>query len=265
MSYLSRCAIVFDVTEVVRGDEFDVGAGRGQGAEEVAADPAEAVDAHTYGHCLLLALELGLSATLSNPTASALTSVSTGRYACDQAWIPSGVQAHEPGLGDLASGHRRRCRSRSRSGPSRSGARCSRRTGSVPRSPGCCCSSSRGSNSGWLCSVADVPPARRLHRVHPWSSVRSSGVAVGQRERLRHRAGVADADERVRARVAKAHGELLVGAPQVARDRVSGVRAAEQRRRDHTATGRLRTALAAVDRVALALHLRSPARCGRRA
>ena len=38
------------VGEVVDGDEVDVGAGRLGGAEEVAADAAEAVDADAYGH-----------------------------------------------------------------------------------------------------------------------------------------------------------------------------------------------------------------------
>jgi hypothetical protein len=39
-----------EVTEVVGGDDLDVGAGRLHGAEEVAADPAESVDAHAYSH-----------------------------------------------------------------------------------------------------------------------------------------------------------------------------------------------------------------------
>ena len=38
------------VAEVVRGDELDVGTCGVEGAVEVAADPAEAVDADTYGH-----------------------------------------------------------------------------------------------------------------------------------------------------------------------------------------------------------------------
>ena len=56
------------VTEVVRGDEFDVGTRCGEGAEEVAADPAEAVDAHAYGHCVAPRNRLTLPGpTLSNP------------------------------------------------------------------------------------------------------------------------------------------------------------------------------------------------------
>ena len=58
------------VAEVVRGDEFDVGTRCGEGAEVVAADPAEAVDAHTYGHCICSShWNLDSGATLSNRTA----------------------------------------------------------------------------------------------------------------------------------------------------------------------------------------------------
>ena len=49
-SYLSRWAIVGSVAEVVDGDEVDVGTGGLGGPEEVAADPAEAVDSNTDGH-----------------------------------------------------------------------------------------------------------------------------------------------------------------------------------------------------------------------
>ena len=39
------------VGQVVDPDDLDVGAGGTNGAEEVAADPAEAVDTYTNGHC----------------------------------------------------------------------------------------------------------------------------------------------------------------------------------------------------------------------
>ena len=39
------------VGEVVDAHDLDVGAGGGHGPEVVPADPAEAVDAHAYGHC----------------------------------------------------------------------------------------------------------------------------------------------------------------------------------------------------------------------
>ena len=39
------------VGQVVDADDLDVGAGRTHGTEEVAADPAEAVDTYTNGHC----------------------------------------------------------------------------------------------------------------------------------------------------------------------------------------------------------------------
>ena len=51
---MRRWAIVFGVAEVVDGDEVDVGALLPGGPEEVPADPAEAVDAHTNRHALPL-------------------------------------------------------------------------------------------------------------------------------------------------------------------------------------------------------------------
>ena len=52
-SYLSRWARVLLSVEVVDGDDLDVGAGRRHGAEEVAADAAEAVDAYANSHGVL--------------------------------------------------------------------------------------------------------------------------------------------------------------------------------------------------------------------
>ena len=46
------------VRQVVDGDDLDVGAGGDDGAEEVAADPAEPVDTYSNGHCVLLLLDL---------------------------------------------------------------------------------------------------------------------------------------------------------------------------------------------------------------
>ena len=49
-SYLSRCASVFVVGDVVDADPVDVGAARVRRAEDVATDAAEAVDSGPQGH-----------------------------------------------------------------------------------------------------------------------------------------------------------------------------------------------------------------------
>ena len=51
--------MVVEVAEVVDRDDLDVGAGSLHGAEEVAADPAEAVDAHANGHGMVSSSAVG--------------------------------------------------------------------------------------------------------------------------------------------------------------------------------------------------------------
>ena len=54
VSYLSRWARVLLSVRSLTADDLDVGALRERGAEEVAADAAEAVDANPDGHDSLL-------------------------------------------------------------------------------------------------------------------------------------------------------------------------------------------------------------------
>ena len=93
-SYFSRCAIVVERAEVVDRHEVDVDAALLGGAEEVAADATEAVDAHANRH---VDTSLSVLARCDRPAADAaehsarhVTGSDAGAQCCRSRWVTRG-------------------------------------------------------------------------------------------------------------------------------------------------------------------------------